>query len=76
MEALKVDSTQHMAYTKLAAALLFQGKVNEAEKLYRQYKSEFKDNYLDDFAEFERLGIIPKERKKDVERIKAMLNEE
>ena len=28
------------------------------------------------FAEFERLGVIPPQRKKDVERIKAMLNEE
>lgn len=30
---------------------------------------------LDDFAEFERLGVIPEERKKDVERIKAVLKE-
>ena len=75
LEALKVDSTQHMAYTNLAAALLFQGKVEEAEKLYSQYKAEFKDGFLSDFAEYERLGVIPEERKKDVERIKAMLNE-
>lgn len=32
LEALKVDSTKHIAYTKLAAAYLFQGKVEEAEK--------------------------------------------
>ncbi|MGM9736040.1 MAG: hypothetical protein ACI3ZL_06475 [Candidatus Cryptobacteroides sp.] len=44
--------------------------------MYRQYKSEFKDVFLDDFAEYERLGVIPEERKADVERIKAMLNEE
>ena len=75
MEAIKVDSTQHIAYANLAAALLFQGKVEEAEKLYRQYKAEFKDGFLDDFAEFERLNVIPEERKKDVERIKAMLRE-
>lgn len=75
LEALKVDSTKHLAYTNLAAAMLFQGKTEEAEKLYRQYKVEFKDSMLDDFAEFERLGIIPKERKSDVERIKAILKE-
>ena len=73
LEAIKVDSTQHIAYTNLAAALLFQGKVEEAEKLYKQYKAEFKDSFLDDFAEYERLNVIPEGRKKDVERIKAML---
>ena len=76
LEALKVDSTNHHVYTNLAAAYLFQGKVKEAEKLYRQYKAELKDSFLSFFAEFERLGVIPEERKKDVERIKAMLNEE
>ena len=76
LEAIKVDSTLHMAYTNLAAALLFQGKVEDAEKLYRQYKAEFKEFFLDDFAEYERLNVIPEERKKDVERIKAMLKEE
>ncbi len=75
LEALKVDSTKHLAYTNLAPAMLFQGKTEEAEKLYRQYKGEFKDSMLDDFAEFERLGIILKERKSDVERIKAILKE-
>ena len=76
LEAIKVDSAKRMAYTNLAAALLFQGKVEEAENLYRQYKAEFKEGFLDDFAEFERLNVIPEERKKDVERIKAMLKEE
>ena len=75
LEAIKVDSTKHMAYTSLAAALLFQGKVEKAENLYRQYKAEFKESFLDDFAEYERLNVIPEERKKDVERIKAMLKE-
>lgn len=46
LEALQVDSTKHIAYTNLAAALLFQGKIEEAEKIYRQYKSEFKDGFL------------------------------
>lgn len=75
LEAIKVDSTHHLAYTNLAAALLFQGKVIEAEKLFLEYKDEFKNTFIDDFAEFERLGVIPEERKADVERIKAILNE-
>lgn len=75
LEAIKVDSTKHIAYTNLAAALLLQGKFEEAEKLYLEYKDEFKNSFIDDFAEFERLGVIPEERKADVERIKAILNE-
>ena len=75
LEALQVDSTKHIAYTNLAAALLFQGKIEEAEKIYRQYKSEFKDGFLSDFAEYERLQVIPKKYMTDVERIKAMLQE-
>lgn len=74
-EAIKVDSTHYLAYTNLAAALLFQGRFEEAEKLYLEYKDEFKNTFIDDFAEFERLGVIPEERKADVERIKAILNE-
>ena len=75
LEAIKVDSTKHIAYTNLAAALLFQGRFEEAEKLYLEYKDEFRNGFIDDFAEFERLGVIPEERKADVERIKAILNE-
>ena len=75
LEAIKVDSTKHIAYTNLAAAFLFQGRFEEAEKLYLEYKDEFRNGFIDDFAEFERLGMIPEERKADVERIKAILNE-
>lgn len=75
LRALEIDSTKRLAYTNLASAMLFLGKTEEAEKLYRQYKGEFKDSMLDDFAEFERLGIIPQKRKSDVERIKVILKE-
>jgi len=74
-EGLAVDSTQHFIYSNLAAALLFQGKYAEAEKIYREYKSELKDSFLDDFRQLAETGVIPKEREADVERIKRMLNE-
>lgn len=38
------------------------GEVEEAEKIYRQYKSKFKTEFLNDFAESERVGVIPEER--------------
>mgnify|MGYP004457698097 FL=1 len=75
LEALKVDSTQHLAYTNLAAAYLLQGKYQAAEKLYRQYKNEFKDGLLTDLDELAKAGVIPAERMADVEKIKKMLNE-
>ena len=75
LEALKVDSTQHLAYTNLAAAYLLQGKYEAAEQLYRQYKSELKEGFLSDFDELAKAGVIPAERMADVEKIKKMLNE-
>ena len=75
-EALEVDSTKHMAYSNLAAALLFQGKYQEAEKIYCQYKSELKEVFLSDFEEFTKTGVIPKNREGDVEKIKQLLLKE
>ena len=40
LEALTVAPSFNIINTNLAAALLFQGKVEEAEKIYRQYKAE------------------------------------
>lgn len=75
-EALEVDSTKHIAYSNLAAALLFQGKYLEAEKIYLQYKAELKDGFLSDFEEFARTGVIPKNREEDVKKIKQLLLKE
>ena len=75
-EALEVDSTKHVVYGNLAAALLFQGKYQEAEKIYRQYKSELKEDFLSDFEDFSKAGVIPKNREEDVEKIKQLLLKE
>lgn len=74
-EAVSINPSEHMPNTNLAAALLFQGKYDEAEQIYRQFKDELKDGFLQDFNDFEVAGIIPEERKADVERIRKMLME-
>ena len=74
-EGIEVDSTQTFIYTNLASSLLLQGKYSEAEYIYTIYKDELKDEFLDDFRQFEEVGIIPEEYKADVEKIKRMLNE-
>ena len=70
-----MDSTKDAVYAELAASLLFQSKTKEAEKFYLKFKYELKDVFLDDFAEYERLKIIPKECEADVEKIKKILFE-
>ena len=74
-EGLQVDSTQYWIASNLAAALLFQGKYVEAEKIYRQYKEELKDSFLDDFKQYAEAGVIPPEYEADVEKIRKLLEE-
>jgi len=76
IEALKADANNHAAYTNIAAAFLLQGKYAEAEQIYRLYKSELKDNFLKDLEEFSNAGVIPTDRKKDVKKIKKILEKE
>ena len=72
---LGIDPSRLTFYSCLATSFLFQGKYSEAEAIYRQYKDELKDSFLQDFEAFEASEIIPEERKADVERIKKLLNE-
>ena len=74
-DALSIDESQHWIVTNLAAALLFQGKYDEAEAIYRQYKEELKESFLQDLNNFETAGVIPEDRKADVERIRQLLTE-
>lgn len=73
-EGSKYDFTHHAIYTNLAASLLFQGRYAEAEEIYLLYKEELKEDFLSDFEDFYRRGIIPPEREDDVERIKKLLS--
>lgn len=74
-KAITLEPSNTISYTNLAVALLFQGKYNEAEAIYLQYKDELKDNFLQDLYEFEAAGVIPKERMADVGRIRKLLLE-
>lgn len=74
-KGLELDSTQHWIASNLAAAILLQGRYAEAESIYRQYKDELKDSFLNDFEQFKAAGVIPKEREEDVEKIKRILEE-
>jgi len=72
---LSIDDTKLFIQANLAAALLFMGQVDEAEGIYRKYKKELKDVFLDDFRQFGALGVIPPEVGDDVERIKQIINQ-
>ncbi len=74
-ENISIDPTKPKKRLNLAASLLFQGRYNEAEAIYRQFKEELKDSFLQDFSDFEEAGIIPNDRLNDVEKIKQLLNE-
>lgn len=74
-EALSIDTLQYRINSSLAASLLFQGKCMEAEQVYTQYKEKLKDKFLMDFRYFEDAGVIPDERKADVEKIRKLLSE-
>ena len=67
-----MDSTKHWISGNLAHAILFQGRCDEAEAIYRQYKDELRDSFLDDFRQFEEARVIPEERKEDVQRYKLI----
>ena len=73
-EGSKYDFTHHAIYTNLAASLLLQGRYAEAEEIYLLYQEELKEDFLSDFEDFYRRGIIPPEREDDVERIKKLLS--
>jgi len=76
LKALELDSTYIVSKTNLAHALLFQNRFSEAEVIYKelvQTDESYAKVLLDDFNDLEKAGVIPSERKADVEKIKQIL---
>jgi hypothetical protein len=80
-----VDSTNKYLFTNLAPALLLQGQYEAAKAEYLKWKDQpyfperglatYREAFLADLEVFEQAGVIPVERKKDVEKIRALLKE-
>ena len=73
--SMTIDPTKPTPVFVLAEALLMQGKREEAEPYFLQFKDEYKDGFLTDFDYLEELGVVPRQRKSDIERIKRLLKE-
>jgi len=79
-KGIAIDSTQQLMQTNLAMAFLFQGKYEEAKKIYIELKDKeypddktktFKDIFLQDLADVEKEGI----KHSDVAKIKKLLKQ-
>lgn len=75
LEAIAADESQHWIYTNLAASFLLQGEFSKAEDVYKQWKAELKQKFMDDFQIFESRNMLSEELKAEIEKIKKMLNE-
>lgn len=74
-QGLALDESRLFIQANLAAALLFKGEQEPAMAIYRKYKKELRDTFLDDFRQFEALGIIPQEAQQAVKTIKQFINQ-
>lgn len=70
---LELDDTRLFIQANLAAALLFMGETDQAQAIYTKYRNELRDTFLDDFTQFEALGIIPAGAMDAVNQIKKSL---
>jgi hypothetical protein len=64
-----------MLYANLASSLLLQGRYQEAEQIYIDYKAELSEDFISDIIKFEELNIIPEEHVAEVNKIKRILQE-
>ena len=72
-EALKRSDDINI-YTNLAAAILLQGRFEEAKQIYLTYKDDLRDAFLDDFQTLKDNNAIPEHLYGDVEKIIELLN--
>lgn len=70
---LEADGSAHYIYTNLAMSLLLQGKSQEANDIYIRYRTLLKNDFLEDMNHFESLGLIPEDRKNEIEQLKRLL---
>ena len=61
-------------YTNLAAAILLQGRFEEAKQIYLTYKDDLRDAFLNDFQTLKDNNAIPEHLYGDVEKIIKLLN--
>jgi len=74
-QGLACDSSKLFIHANIAAAHLFKGEYAQAEAIYRQYRPQLRDTFLDDLDQFGKQGVIPQERAGDVERIRQLLQQ-
>ena len=75
-KGIAIDDSRLFIQANLAAALLFMGQTGQAEEIYRKYRVELRQTFLDDFKQFEELGIIPVEAQQAVTSIKQIINQQ
>ena len=73
LEALKWSDNVGI-YTNLAAAILLQGRFEDAKEIYLRYKDEKKESFLSDFQTLKDNNAIPEHLIGDVEKIIELLN--
>ena len=74
-QGLACDGSKLFIHANIAAAHLFKGDYDQAEAIYRQYRQQLRDTFLDDLEQFGKQGVIPQERAGDVERIRQLLQQ-
>jgi len=73
LEALKWSDDINI-YTNLAAAILLQGRFEEAKQIYLTYKDDLRDAFLNDFQTLKDNNAIPEHLIGNVEKIIELLN--